>query len=129
MKFKNVSISAMSYHLPEMKISSEEIEEKLTPIYNKLKLPSGRLELMTGIKERRYWEKGTKPSDLSTEAAANLFKDNNKLKESDIDLLIHSSVCRDFLEPSTASIIHNNLKLKNETIFFTSCNYSKWLCF
>ena len=121
MRFKNVVISSFAYHLPDQIMTSKEIEEKLAPLYQRLKLPGGRIELMTGIKERRYWPPGTRPSDLSTQAARNLFK-NNTIKPENIDLLIHASVCRDFLEPSTSSVVHHNLGLRPEAMFFDLSN-------
>ncbi|MBN1365774.1 MAG: 3-oxoacyl-ACP synthase III [Syntrophaceae bacterium] len=121
MRFKNVVISSFAYHLPEQVMTSDEIEERLAPLYQRLKLPSGRIELMTGIKERRFWPPGTMPSDLSTQAARNLFE-KNVVKPQQIDLLIHASVCRDFLEPSTSSIVHHNLKLRTELMFFDLSN-------
>jgi acyl-CoA:acyl-CoA alkyltransferase len=121
MKFKNVVISSFAYHLPEQIMSSEEIEKKLDPLYQRLKLPAGRIELMTGIKERRLWAPGTMPSDLSTQAARNLFE-KNIVKPEQIDLLIHASVCRDFLEPSTSSIVHHNLGLREQIMFFDLSN-------
>ncbi len=45
--------------------TSEEIERRLEPLYRRLRLPEGRLELMTGIRERRFWEAGVLPSDKS----------------------------------------------------------------
>jgi 3-oxoacyl-[acyl-carrier-protein] synthase-3 len=120
-KFNNVSISAIDYYLPETIVSSEDLEKELSPLYERLKLPEGRLELMTGIKERRYWPQGTRPSDLSTKAAQNLFEKNN-VNPQQIDLLIHASVCRDFLEPATASVIHANLNLKKEAMTFDLSN-------
>jgi acyl-CoA:acyl-CoA alkyltransferase len=121
MKFKNTVISSFAYHLPEQKMTSTEIEERLAPVYERLKLPAGRIELMTGIKERRFWPPGTMPSDLSTQAARNLFE-KNVVKPEDIDLIIHASVCRDFLEPSTSSIVHHNLGLRAEMMFFDLSN-------
>ena len=121
MKFKNVVISSFAYHLPEQIMSSAEIEERLAPLYQRLKLPIGRIELMTGIRERRFWPPGTMPSDLSTQAARNLFE-KNVIKPDSIDLLIHASVCRDFLEPSTSSIVHHNLGLRTEILFFDLSN-------
>lgn len=121
MKFKNVVISSFGYHLPDLIMTSVEIEERLAPVYQRLKLPGGRIELMTGIKERRFWPPGTMPSDLSTQAARNLFE-KNIIKPEDIDLIIHASVCRDFLEPSTSSIVHHNLGLRNQTMFFDLSN-------
>lgn len=121
MKYNNVVISSFAHHLPEEVMSSDEIERRLAPLYEKLKLPAGRLELMTGIKERRFWGPGTRPSDLSTLAAKNLFE-KGVVKPQDIDLLIHASVCRDFLEPSTASVVHHNLGLRPEAMLFDLSN-------
>jgi 3-oxoacyl-[acyl-carrier-protein] synthase-3 len=121
MKFKNVVISSFAYHLPEKIMTTEEIEDRLAPLYERLNLPAGRIELMTGIKERRFWPPGTMPSDLSTEAAKNLFK-KQVVTPRQVDLLIHASVCRDFLEPSTSSIVHHNLGLRPEAMIFDLSN-------
>ncbi|HOU51100.1 MAG: 3-oxoacyl-ACP synthase III [Smithella sp.] len=121
MKFRNAVISSFAYHLPEQVMTSEEIEKKLDPLYQRLKLPAGRIELMTGIKERRFWPPGTMPSDLSTQAAKNLFE-KKIVQPEQIDVLIHASVCRDFLEPSTSSIVHHNLGLREQIMFFDLSN-------
>ena len=121
MKFNNVVIEDYGYYLPEEKITSSQMEELMAPVYKRLKLPEGRLELMTGISERGVWPTGTLPSDLSSQAAKNLFS-KSKVNKNDIDLLVHSSVCRNFLEPSTASIIHGNLELNPECTIFDLSN-------
>jgi 3-oxoacyl-[acyl-carrier-protein] synthase-3 len=90
-------------------------------VYDRLKLPYGRLELQTAIKGRGYWPVGTQPSSISTGAAVKALE-KSSFSNTDIDLLIHSSVCRDFLEPSTASTIHNLLELKPECISFDLSN-------
>jgi len=53
-RFKNVYIEGLAYHLPKNIVSSEDLEKRLAPVYDRLKLPFGRLEMMTGIKERRF---------------------------------------------------------------------------
>lgn len=121
MKFKNLVIESFGYDLSPEIISSDAIEDKLAPLYDKLKLPAGRLELMTGIKNRRVWKPGTSPSTLSTNAAFVALK-KSKVKKEDIDLLIHASVCRDFLEPATASVVHANLGLSPKTMIFDLSN-------
>ncbi len=121
MKFNNVVIESFAYSLPENILTSEEIENKLQSTYERLKLPEGRLELMTGIKERRYWEPGTLPSTIAT-AAANALIAKSEIKKEDIDLFINASVCRDFLEPSTASVVHQNLKLSKSCMLFDLSN-------
>jgi 3-oxoacyl-[acyl-carrier-protein] synthase-3 len=121
MIFKNVVIESMAFAISEKELTSNEIEKQLAPLYDKLKLPEGRLELMTGITSRRIWDPGTLPSSLSTEAAENLFK-KSKINRSEVDLLIHASVCRDFLEPATASVVHANLKLSPHAMIFDLSN-------
>lgn len=120
-KFKNIYISTPELHLPENVLTSEDIEARLNPLYQRLKLPQGRLELMTGIKERRYWEEGTLPSDLSTAAAKFLFE-KHQIDPNSIDQLIHASVCRNFLEPATAAVIHHQLNLKPECMIYDLSN-------
>ena len=55
MRFQQVCIESLGYTLPEEILSSDEIEHRLAPLYQRLRLPEGRLELMSGIKERRPW--------------------------------------------------------------------------
>ncbi len=121
MKFNKVRIASLGHFLPEYILSSEQLELQLSPLYERLNLPFGRLELMTGIKERRFWEPGTKPSDIATEAARNALEKTD-FREKDIDFLVHASVCRDFLEPATSSVIHHNLGLKSECGIFDLSN-------
>ena len=121
MLFEKVYIEGLDYHLPEDIVTSAEIEKRLAPLYERLKRPQGRLELMSGIKERRFWDKGIVPSAVATIAGekaiarAGINKDN-------IGCLISASVCRDFIEPSTASIIHRNLKIPSEAFVFDVSN-------
>lgn len=108
MIFKNLRLHSFSAHEPPEYLTSDEIELKLSALYDRAKLPYGRLELQTGIKRRGFWPKGTRPSAIASEAAEKILKNFPREK---IDLLIHASVCRDFLEPATAAQVHYNLKL------------------
>lgn len=110
MRFNNVVIDSFAYEVPPHYYSSEDIEQKLSPVYKRLKLPEGRLELQTGIKTRGFWKPGTRPSSIALSAAKKVF-DKTNIKKQDIDLLIFGSVCRDYLEPSTASAVHYGLEL------------------
>ncbi|MBT4665500.1 MAG: 3-oxoacyl-ACP synthase III [Opitutae bacterium] len=109
MDFSNVAIEAMAYALPPDVVTSEAIEDRLSPLYERLNLPKGRLELMTGIRERRFWSEGFSASQASAEAGNALLGKGVPAKE--IDLLIHSAVCRDRLEPATASYVHRLMGL------------------
>ena len=72
MHFKNVVIDSMAYALPSEVWTSEKIEEALSPLYHRLQLPKGRLEMMTGIHERRHWDSICLPSEASIKAGEKL---------------------------------------------------------
>ena len=109
------------YELPPEIITSEDIEEKLSPVYEKLKLPRGRLELMSGIKERRFWPKGTRPSDGAVLAGKKAIAASG-IPPGKLDCLIFTSVSRDMMEPATASFVHNQLGLQDRCLVFDISN-------
>lgn len=110
MKFTHACIESLATVLPEETWSSAHLEERLRPLYERLKLPAGRLELMTGIKERRMWAAGTKPSDASAKAGRAVLQ-RSALKPDQVEVFIHSAVSRDMLEPATASFAHHKIGL------------------
>jgi 3-oxoacyl-[acyl-carrier-protein] synthase III len=121
MRFDSVAIESIGYCLPDECVTSDEIERQLAPLYERLKLPPGRLELMTGIAERRFWPLGLVPSDRSIPAGelAILASD---FPRQEIGCLIHGSVCRDHLEPATASRVHHELQLGNDCVLYDVSN-------
>jgi len=121
MKFQHVRFHGFGYQLPLNKISSDAIEERLAPVYKKLKLPKGRLELMSGIKERRFWDKGTRPSDAAVLAGKKAIAASG-LPASALECLIFTSVSRDMMEPATASFVHNQLGLPERCLVFDISN-------
>lgn len=114
-------IKAVSIVKPPRVVSSLEIEARLAPIYERLKLSAGRLELMTGIRERRFWEPGTRSSAAAVKAGELAIRDSG-VDKSAIGCLIHASVCRDFLEPATASLVHESLGLGEDCAIFDLSN-------
>ncbi len=93
----------------------------MAPVYERLKLPPGRLELMSGIKERRLWEPGTKPSEAAARAGSNVLKKGD-IDPAEVECLIFSSVSRDMMEPATASFVHNSLGLPKSCLIFDISN-------
>ncbi len=121
MRYQNVCIESLGYTLPEEIVTSDEIERRLEPLYQRLRLPEGRLELMTGISERRFWEPGALPSDKSV-ASANKAIAAVGIDREYIGALIHASVCRDHLEPATACRVHHLLKLSPQCMIYDVSN-------
>ena len=113
MRFEHVCLKSIGATIPEEIWTSAELERRLGPIYERLKLPEGRLELMSGIGERRVWPRGTMPSGPSIQSG-NLAIDVCDFDRQRIGCLIHASVCRDFLEPATASKVHHKLGLPSD---------------
>jgi len=121
MHFRRVCLEAFGYTLPDEVVTTAEIERRLEPLYQRLRLPEGRLELMTGIRERRFFPPGTRPSTVSIESA------RQAIAESGIDsryfgALVHGSVCRDYLEPATACRVHHGLGLSDEAMIYDVSN-------
>ena len=121
MKFSNVVLESIHLNLPETIWSSDYIEQQVEDVYRRFRVSVGRLELMTGIKERRVWDESFLPSVESANAAKGLFKKSNIGKEK-VELLIHSGVCRDRLEPATAAYVHGLLGLGREVQFLDISN-------
>ncbi len=119
--YENVCIESFGYTIPDEAWSSEFIESKLEPLYSRLKLPVGRLELMTGIQSRRFWSPGVKPSQNSI-SSCNLAIEAASFDRSQIGCLVHGSVCRDFLEPATACTVHHHLQLPQECMIYDVSN-------
>ena len=121
MQYHNVCLEACGYTLPGEIITSDEIERRLGPLYERLRLPEGRLELMTGIRERRFWERGVMPSDKSVESAEKAIA-AAEVDRREIGALLHASVCRDYLEPATACSVHHRLGLSSECLVYDVSN-------
>lgn len=121
MRFQHVRIEAVAHHLPERVVSSEELERSLAPLYERLKVHPGRLELMSGIRERRFYPRGTRPSAIAA-AAGELALARSRLARARIGALVHAAVCRDFLEPATAAVVHQRLGLAPACALFDLSN-------
>jgi 3-oxoacyl-[acyl-carrier-protein] synthase III len=121
MRFEDVRIAASACLLPERRVRSDELEERLARVYARFGLSVGRLELMTGIRERRFFEPGTRPSRPAAEVGRRALAASG-VAPADIGCLIHASVCRDFLEPATASVVHHALGLPESCAAFDLSN-------
>src|SRR3954471_1265132 len=121
MRFRRVCLEAFGYTLPDEIVTTADLEQRLAPLYDRLRLPEGRLELMTGIRERRFFPPATRPSSVSIQSA------RRAIEASEIDsryfgALVHGSVCRDFLEPATACRVHHGLDLPSEAMIYDVSN-------
>jgi 3-oxoacyl-[acyl-carrier-protein] synthase-3 len=121
MRFEKVRLESFAHHLPDRVLGSDELERRLAPLYERLKLNAGRLELMSGIRERRAYPQGTRPSAIAA-AAGELALARARLPRERVGTLVHAGVCRDFLEPATASVVHERLRLSPACTVFDLSN-------
>jgi 3-oxoacyl-[acyl-carrier-protein] synthase-3 len=121
MRYSRVCLEGFAYTLPDEVVTSDQIEQRLAPAYERLRLPHGRLELMTGIRQRRFYPPGTMPSAISVESGRRALADAG-IESSQVGALVHGSVCRDFLEPATACSVHHRLGLPESCLVYDVSN-------
>jgi 3-oxoacyl-[acyl-carrier-protein] synthase-3 len=121
MKYQHVCIEAVAHILPPHVVTSQQIEDQLAPVYQRLNLPAGRLELMTGIQERRWWDPGTLPGTISIQTAR-LALQQSQIDPRRIGALVHGSVCRDRMEPATAAGVHAGVGLPDNCLVLDVSN-------
>jgi len=116
-----VDIKAIGYELPSHVLTSEEIEVRLAPLYEKLRLRPGQLEALTGVQERRQWDPGM-PLSHGAIAAGRSALEQAGMRAKDIDMLIYAAVCRENLEPATACAVAQGLGLSDHVHLFDLSN-------
>ena len=121
MRYPDVTIAGLAHHLPERVVTSREIEQRLAPLYERLSLSPGRIELFSGIRERRCFEPGARPSAAAARAGE-LAIERSGIARERIGLVVHAAVTRDFLEPATASVVHATLGLDERCEAFDLSN-------
>jgi len=79
------------------------------------------IERFSGIKSRRHFDEEMPPSEAATAAGIKAI-DAAGIDRNDLGVVVNTSVCRDFVEPSTASIVHRNLGLSSSCLNFDISN-------
>lgn len=105
MRYSRVYVEAVVHNPPTNVVTSDDLEQQLAPVYERLRLPFGRLELMTGIEERRFYDPGTLPGQISV-ATVQKAVEHSGIDPQHFGALLHGSVCRDQMEPATAAGVH-----------------------
>lgn len=108
MRFSRVRIAGFGYELPEQVVPSTALDERLAPAYAALRLPTGQVEALSGVRERRFWPAGASMHEGATRAGHKALAAAN-IDAADIGLLIYGGVCRDNLEPATACAVADGL--------------------
>ncbi|MFY8134057.1 MAG: 3-oxoacyl-ACP synthase III [Aquimonas sp.] len=110
MLFQHVSIASVAHIDAPHPLSSADINAQLRPTLERLNIRADVLQDIAGIRSRRMWDDDVLASDAATLAAEKALAEAG-VERGRIGLLVNTSVSRDFLEPSTASIVSGNLGL------------------
>lgn len=116
-RYRDVVISSLAHVDAPHVVTSADMEEQLAPAMAQLQIRPGMLTQLAGIEERRVWDVGTRPSAPAAEAGERAIEASG-IDRSSIGILVNTSVSRDYLEPSTASIVHGALGLPVDAMNF-----------
>ena len=121
MKYSRVYINSMAYELAPEVVSSKDLESRLAPLYQKLRIPAGQLAALTGIEDRRWWPSDHRLSDGAIEAAKKSI-DETGINIDDIGAVVYTGVCRDQHEPATACRIAAEIGVNKSTAIYDISN-------
>ncbi|MCL3860935.1 3-oxoacyl-ACP synthase III [Actinotalea sp. K2] len=118
---RNVALLSLATTMADRVTTSADIDSRLRPVLKRLRLPSGLLQRVAGVHERRNWADG-QTFDGAAIAAGEKALAEAGVDRSEIGLLINTSVTRKHLEPSVAVRIHHGLGLPSSAINFDLAN-------
>ncbi|MBF0409459.1 MAG: 3-oxoacyl-ACP synthase III [Candidatus Riflebacteria bacterium] len=121
MKYTRVFLEAIGYELAPDVITSDWIERRMESLYKKLHLQYGQFEVLTGIRERRWWKSPHVNATEASKAAKKALEESN-IPVSEIGALVYGGVCRDQFEPATACAVAHNLGLNPKAVIFDISN-------
>lgn len=116
-RYEQVVVSGVAHVDAPHVITSREIDEQLATPLARFGMHPGVLEGYAGIVERRFWDVGDQPSTGAIAAGERALVAAG-IDRSAVGALVNTSVCRDYIEPSTASIVHAGLGLAPAALNF-----------
>lgn len=119
--YRNVALLSVASVLAPLVTTSVEIERRLEPILKRVRLPTGLLERVAGVIERRSWGADLDIDEASVQVG-NAALQQAGVGRDDIGLLINTSVTKRHIEPSVAVRLHHGLGLPSSAINFDISN-------
>ena len=121
MKYSRVHIDAIGYELAPVVVTSDELEQRLEPLYRKLRMQPGQLLALTGIRERRWWLPGNSLAEKAAAAGRKALQASG-VNSTDIGCLIYAGVCREAFEPATACRVADGLGIQGKSLIYDLSN-------
>ena len=121
MQFQRVAVEGLAFLDAPDVVTSLEIEQRINAGGQGVHLREGTIELLTGVAQRRVWRAKPLISTLAAQAGKKVL-DQTRTSAGAIDLLISTSVSKDYLEPSVASGVHAELGCAPRCLNFDVAN-------
>lgn len=120
-RFHTAALLSVARVMPSRVSTSAEIEARLGPALDRVRLKAPLLSRVAGILERRAWAPHEEVGAATIEAGARALQEAG-VSADQVDLLINTSVTRKHLEPSVAVRIHHGLGLSSAALNFDLAN-------
>ncbi len=121
MQFTRTYIESIGYDLAPHTVTSVELEERIASVLERLRIPRGQLEALTGIRERRWWSPGQSMHEPAARAGRRALQEAG-IAPNALGMLIYAGVCRDNLEPATACAVADALDVPSDCRVFDISN-------
>ncbi len=119
---KNAAILSVSAVEAQVLVTSDSIDEMLSPARKRLRLPKGTLQRVAGVYERRWWKDPEHGWKQGAVIAAERAMANAGITREDVGVLINASVSRQHLEPAMSTHIHAALGMPASCMNFDITN-------
>ena len=113
MRYERVYIEAIEMLLPSVEVTTTSLERMLGPLVRRIGLKDGVLEALTGVRARRFWSEGRRPSEAAAAVARNVVEKHG-LPACGVQALVSTSVCKDYLEPPIASLVAGDIGMTED---------------
>jgi 3-oxoacyl-[acyl-carrier-protein] synthase III len=120
-RHQNVALLSVASTVAPRITTSAEIDQRLQPALKRLRLPTGLLQRVAGVHERRNWAEGENFDDAAVSAGKRALREAG-IEPHQVGLMINTSVTRKHLEPSVAVRIHHGLGLPSSATNFDIAN-------
>ncbi len=121
MRYSRVVLESLGYELAPVVVSSEELEDRLRPAYQKLRIPAGQIAAFTGVLERRWWEPRFPVAEGAVRAGRKALESAG-ISGRELEVLIYAGVCREHFEPATACRVADALGVSERAAVFDISN-------
>lgn len=120
-EYSRAALLAVTEVEAPIEVTSDDLDEQLSEVLTRLRLPASLLQRVAGVRARRYWDE-TRDFQMAAADAGTAALAAAGIRPDQVGLLINTSVTRQTLEPSVAVRIHDLMGLPTSATNFDITN-------